>query len=101
MRKIESALRRTYALIDGNSRDSRVLGFVRTGTWSTATSSLPASMIVSSVYVNFDTTRIPIAASRLYARKPEVVSGTEVDDAWRTTHEPRRWRSFFTCEKCS
>ena len=40
-RKIDSALRRTYAPIDGNSRDSRVFGFVRIGTWSTATASLP------------------------------------------------------------
>ena len=51
--------------MDGNSRDSRVLGFVRIATWSTATSSLPAWMIVSSVYVNFETTISWIAASRL------------------------------------
>ena len=101
MRKIESALRRTYAPIDGNNRESRILGFVRTGTWSIATSSFPAWMTVSSVYVNLETTRIPIAASRLYARKPDVVSGTDVDDAWRTTHEPSRWSSFFMREKCS
>src|SRR5271163_1980344 len=101
MRKIEIALRRTYAPIDGNKRDSRVVGLVRTGTWSTATSSLPAWMIVSSVYVNLETTVIWMAASRLYARKPDVVSGTEVDDAWRTTHEPSRWSAFFIGEKCS
>src|ERR1700726_1924325 len=100
MRKTDRAFRRTYALVEGNSRDSRVFGLVRTGTWSIATgSSLPAWMIVSRVYVNFDTTRIPIAASRLYARKPDVVSGTDVEDAWRTTHEPSRCRSFFRGEK--
>ena len=49
MRKIETPLRRTYGHIDGNSRDSRVLAFVRIGTWSTATVILPAWMIVSSV----------------------------------------------------
>ncbi len=49
MRKIDTALRRTYDHIDGNSRDSRVFSFVRIGTWSMATSSLPAWMIVSSV----------------------------------------------------
>ena len=38
-----------YVRIDGNSRDSRVLAFVRTGTWSIATVILPAWMIVSSV----------------------------------------------------
>src|SRR5919198_2636786 len=42
-----------------------------------------------------------MAASRLYARKPEVVSGTSVSDAWRTTHEPSRCRRFFSGEKCS
>ena len=51
--------------------------------------------------MNFETTIIWIAASRLYARKPEVVSGTEVEDAWRTTHEPSRCRVFFSGEKCS
>ena len=35
--------------MDGNRRDSRVFGFVRMGTWSTATRVLPAWMIVSSV----------------------------------------------------
>ena len=49
MRKIDRLLRRTYAHIDGNSRDSRVFGFVPIGTSSIATSSLPAWMIVSSV----------------------------------------------------
>ena len=49
MRKIETPLRRMYVHIDGNSRDSRSFGFVRTGTWSTATVILPAWMIVSSV----------------------------------------------------
>ena len=66
-----------------------------------ATSSLPAWMIVSSVYVNFETTATWIAASRLYARKPEVVSGTSVSEAWRTTHEPSLCRRFFSGEKCS
>ncbi len=28
-----------------------------------------------------------------------MVSGTEVEEAWRTTHEPRRWRPFFNGEK--
>ena len=49
MRKIETVLRLTYDHIDGNRRDSRVLSFVRIGTWSTATSILPAWMIDSSV----------------------------------------------------
>jgi hypothetical protein len=53
------------------------------------------------VYVNFDTTSSWIAASRLYARKPEVVSGTVVEEAWRTTHEPSRCSAFFNGEKCS
>jgi hypothetical protein len=51
--------------MDGNSRDSRVCSFVRMGTWSVATRSLPAWMIVSSVYVYLETTAIWIAASRL------------------------------------
>ena len=38
-------------IVEGNRRDSRVFGFVLTGTWSTAISILPAWMIVSSVYV--------------------------------------------------
>src|ERR671927_2008046 len=101
MRAIETALRRTYEDTDGNSRDSRVFGFVAIGTWSVATSSLPAWMIVSSVYVYFETTATWIAASRLYARKPDVVSGTSVSEAWRTTHEPNRWSVFFSGEKCS
>src|SRR5829696_9328224 len=99
MRKIERLLRRTYAAVEGNRRDSRVFGFVRTGTWSTATSILPAWMIDSSVYVNFDTTCICSAASRLYARNPEVVSGTFVPEARRTTALPSRWRRFFSGEK--
>ena len=65
MRKIETELRRTYWPIDLNSRDSRVLAFVRIGTWSIATVILPAWMIVSSVYVYFDTTCSWSAASRL------------------------------------
>src|SRR3954470_12947769 len=101
MRAIATALRRTYEDTDGNSRDSRVFGFVPMATWSVATSSLPAWMIVSSVYVYFETTATWIAASRLYARKPDVVSGTVVSDAWRTTHEPAFWRRFFSGEKCS
>ena len=101
MRAIATALRRTYDDTDGNSRDSRVFGFVPIGTWSVATSSLPAWMIVSSVYVYFETTATWIAASRLYARKPDVVSGTSVSDAWRTTHEPAFCRRFFSGEKCS
>src|SRR4051794_32496219 len=48
-RKIATVLRRTYAHIDGKRRDSRVLGLVRIGTWSVATSVLPAWMIDSSV----------------------------------------------------
>ncbi len=48
-RKIESAFRRTYAVVEGNRRDSRVFGLVRIGTWSTATWRRPAWMIVSSV----------------------------------------------------
>ena len=40
---------RTYDEIDLNRRDSRIFGFVRIGTWSIATSILPAWMIVSSV----------------------------------------------------
>src|SRR3954451_6167310 len=101
MRAMATALRRTYEETDGNSRDSRVFGFVRIATWSVATSSLPAWMIVSSVYVYFETTATWIAASRLYARKPEVVSGTSVSDAWRTTHEPAFCRPFFIGEKCT
>src|SRR3954454_14708470 len=101
MRAIATALRRTYEDTDGNSRDSRVFGFVPMATWSVATSSLPAWMIVSSVYVYFETTATWIAASRLYARNPDVVSGTSVSDAWRTTHEPAFWRRFFSGEKCS
>ncbi len=58
-------------------------------------------MIVSSVYVNFETACTCSAASRLYARNPEVVSGMWVFDAWRTTHEPSRWSTFFSPEKCS
>src|SRR3954470_5436708 len=87
--------------MDPNRRDSRSFGLVLTGTWSVATSSLPAWMIVSSVYVNFETTASWIAASRLYARKPDVVSGTDVSEACRTTHEPRRWSDFLSGEKCS
>ncbi len=30
-----------------------------------------------------------------------MVSGTEVEEAWRTTHEPSRCSSFFSGEKCS
>ena len=30
-----------------------------------------------------------------------MVSGTRVEDAWRTTHEPRRCSRFFSHEKCS
>src|SRR5919205_3795464 len=101
MRAIATALRRTYDDIDGNSRDSRVFGFVPMATWSVATSSLPAWMIVSSVYVYFETTATWIAASRLYARKPDVVSGTSVAEARRTTHEPSRCRAFLAGEKCS
>src|SRR3954466_6203649 len=101
MRAIATAFRRTYEDTDGNRRDSRVFGFVRIATWSVATSSLPAWMIVSSVDVYFETTATWIAASRLYARKPEVVSGTSVSDAWRTTHEPSRWSDFFSGEKWS
>src|SRR3954462_5961538 len=101
MRAIATALRRTYDDTDGNSRDSRVFGFVPIGTWSVATSSLPAWMIVSSVYVYFETTATWIAASRLYARKPDVVSGTSVSDAWRTTQDPAFCRRFFSGEKCS
>ena len=41
-----------------------------------------------------------MAASRLEARKPEVVSGNDVEEAWRTTHEPSRWRTFLAGEKC-
>ena len=47
--------------------------------------------------MNFDTTWICSAASRLYARKPEVVSGTSVPDARRTTALPSRWSRFFYC----
>src|SRR5919107_1870960 len=57
-------------------------------------------MIVSSVYVYFETTATWIAASRLYARKPEVVSGTVVSDAWRTTHERAFCSRFLSGEKC-
>jgi hypothetical protein len=42
-------LRRTYALIELNSRESRVFGFVEIGVWSIATSIFPAWMIVSRV----------------------------------------------------
>ncbi len=49
----------------GKSLDSRVFSFVRIGTCAVATSSLPAWMIVSSVYVYFETTAICRAASRL------------------------------------
>src|SRR4051812_45573961 len=101
MRAMATALRRTYEDTDGNSRDSRVFGFVPMATWSVATSSLPAWMIVSSVYVYFETTATWIAASRLYARNPDVVSGTSVSEAWRTTHEPAFCRRFFSGEKCS
>jgi len=31
--------------------------------------------------------------------KPEVVSGTDVEEAWRTTHEPSRCSDFFSHEK--
>ena len=65
MRKIETALRRTYWPIDLNRRDSRVFSFVRIGTCATATVILPAWMIVSSVYVYFETTDSWSAASRL------------------------------------
>ena len=54
-----------YVHIDGKRRDSRSFGFVRIATWSMATVILPAWMIVSSVYVNFETTWSPSAASRL------------------------------------
>ena len=67
----------------------------RIGTDVTAMSDLPAWMMVSSVYVKRETTFIRSAASRLYARNPDVVSGTSVSDAWRTTHEPQRCSSFF------
>ena len=49
MRKIDTALRRTYDHMDGNRRDSRVWGFVRMGMCSTATSILPAWIRDSSV----------------------------------------------------
>ena len=49
MRKIDAAFVRTYDEIDLNRRESRIFGFVRIGTWSIATSILPAWMIVSSV----------------------------------------------------
>src|SRR3954470_18654201 len=95
MRKIDTVLRRTYDHIDGNRRDSRVFGFVRTGTWSTATRFFPAWMIVSSVYVNFETTWRWIAASRLEARKPRVVWGTFVPGPRRTTADPSFWSRIF------
>jgi hypothetical protein len=40
--------------------------------------------------VYLETTWTWMAASRLYARKPEVVSGTSVSDARRTTALPSR-----------
>src|SRR4029079_607641 len=101
MRAIATALRRTYEDTDGNRRDSRVFGFVPIGTWSVATRSLPAWMIVSSVYVYFETTATWIAASRLYAPKPDVASGTAVCEDWRTHHEAAFWSRFFSGEKCS
>src|SRR6478672_774479 len=58
-------------------------------------------MIDSSVYVYFETTVTCSAASRLYARKPEVVSGTSVPDARRTTALPKCCSHFLSGEKCS
>src|SRR6516225_9465962 len=72
-----------------NSRDSRVRGFTDTGTCAMAIRFLPAWMIDSSVYENSDTIVIRSAVSRVYARKPLVVSGTDVLDTWRTTQLPR------------
>lgn len=42
-------LRRMYADMEGNRRDSRVLGFVPTLTWDTATRLFPAWISDSSV----------------------------------------------------
>src|SRR5437879_5997904 len=101
MRKIDAAFVRTYEEIDPNRRDSRSFGLVLIGTWSIATSIFPAWITVSSVYVKRETTCTWRAASRLYARKPEVVSGTFVSEARRTTQLPRRCRTFLSGEKCS
>src|SRR5438034_10055189 len=99
MRKIATAFRRTYDHVEEKSRDARTCGFVPTGTWSTLTSILPAWMIVSIVYVNFETTWTCRAASRLYARNPDVTSGTDVCETLRTTELPSRCSRFFEREK--
>src|SRR4051794_20881964 len=58
-------------------------------------------MTDSSVYVYFETTVTCSAASRLYARNPEVVSGTSVPEARRTTALPKCCSRFLSGEKCS
>src|SRR5215467_9109453 len=74
-----------------NRRDSRVRGLTETGTCAIAIRFFPAWMIDSSVYENSDTIVIRIAASRVYARNPLVVSGTVVFDTCRTTQLPSAW----------
>ena len=62
----------------------------------------PAWMIVSSVYVNFDDglhlqRRLAVVGAEAGGR----VGDRRSTDAWRTTHEPSRWSTFLSGEKCS
>src|SRR5262245_15084857 len=100
MRTIVDADRLMYTHTLSNRRDGRVLAFERIGTWAMAIRFLPAWMIDSSVYVKSDTMFIRSAASRVYARKPLVVSGTRVFDTCRTTQLPRCCRRLRVHERC-
>src|SRR5688572_31545250 len=100
MRTIAADDRFTYEKRLSNSRESRVRGFVETGTCAIAMRFLPAWMIDSSVYENSDTIVIRSAASRVYARNPLVVSGTDVFDTWRTTQLPSRCNCRLRHDMC-
>src|ERR671912_2039211 len=91
MRTIVADERLMYPKMLSKSRDLRVRGLVVTGTCAMAIRFLPAWMIDSSVYENSETIVMRSAASRVYALKPLVVSGTVVLDTCRTTQLPSAW----------
>src|SRR4030095_5156892 len=94
MRTMVATDRLMYERTLPKSRDGRVRGFVPTATCVTAIRCLPAWMSDSSVYEKSETIVIRSAASRVYARKPLVVSGTFVAETRRTAQLPTRCSSF-------
>src|SRR5688500_4988369 len=100
MRTIVDADRLIYTHTLSNNRDGRVFAFERMGTCAIAIRFFPAWIMDSSVYVKSDTMFMRSAASRVYARKPLVVSGTRVFDTCRTTQLPRRCRRLRVQDKC-